>query len=93
MCQIKLKEVLREHFGRHQAAGKSTRAIVFTQWRDSVEVGCVTHFVRQQYIRVFSRVLFSKFLASCMSWGGISRPDDNDVPPCLSDFDMEVMRK
>ena len=36
--QIKLKEVLREHFARHKAGGKSTRAIVFTQFRDSVEV-------------------------------------------------------
>lgn len=36
--QIKLKEVLREHFARHAAGGKSTRAIVFTQFRDSVEV-------------------------------------------------------
>ena len=39
--QIKLKEVLREHFARHEAGGKSTRAIVFTQFRDSVEVGFV----------------------------------------------------
>lgn len=35
--QIKLKQVLREHFARHEAAGKSTRAIVFTHLRDSVE--------------------------------------------------------
>lgn len=40
--QIKLKEVLREHFARHEAAGKGTRAIVFTQFRDSVEVGLST---------------------------------------------------
>ena len=39
--QIKLKEILREHFARHEAGGKSTRAIVFTQFRDSVEVCCV----------------------------------------------------
>lgn len=38
LFQVKLKEVLREHFARHEAAGKSTRAIVFTQFRDSVEV-------------------------------------------------------
>lgn len=39
--QIKLKEVLREHFARHTAGGKSTRAIVFTQFRDSVEVSAI----------------------------------------------------
>lgn len=42
--QIKLKEVLREHFARHEAGGKSTRAIVFTQFRDSVEVGGLCFF-------------------------------------------------
>ncbi|CAM9841979.1 unnamed protein product, partial [Discosporangium mesarthrocarpum] len=34
---LKLKEVLREHFSRHEAGGSSTRAIVFTQLRDSVQ--------------------------------------------------------
>jgi ERCC4-related helicase len=34
---VKLKEVLVEHFDRHNAGGSSTRAIVFTQYRHSVE--------------------------------------------------------
>lgn len=34
---IKLVEVLVEHFERKKAVGESTRAIVFSQWRDSVE--------------------------------------------------------
>lgn len=33
---MKLREVLVEHFTRHSAAESSTRAIVFTQFRDSV---------------------------------------------------------
>ncbi|KAE9018831.1 Fanconi anemia group M protein [Phytophthora rubi] len=33
---VKLREVLLEHFQRHAAAGSSTRAIVFTQYRASV---------------------------------------------------------
>jgi ERCC4-related helicase len=34
---VKLKEVLVEHFDRHNAGDSSTRAIVFTQYRHSVE--------------------------------------------------------
>jgi len=33
---VKLVEVLTDHFSRAKAAGRSTRAIVFTQYRDSV---------------------------------------------------------
>ena len=33
----KLEEILREHFERFRAVGGSSRAIVFSQWRDSVE--------------------------------------------------------
>ncbi|CAN0501428.1 unnamed protein product, partial [Ectocarpus sp. 8 AP-2014] len=48
---IKLKEVLREHFARHEAGGKSTRAIVFTQLRDSVEE--ITEFLAgEELLRV-----------------------------------------
>ncbi|CAM9259423.1 unnamed protein product, partial [Choristocarpus tenellus] len=43
---IKLKEVLREHFARHKAGGSSTRAIVFTQFRDSVEE--ITEFLSSE---------------------------------------------
>ena len=32
-----LDEVLVEHFERAKARGESSRAIVFSQWRDSVE--------------------------------------------------------
>jgi len=33
----KLDEILKEHFERTRACGQSSRAIVFSQWRDSVE--------------------------------------------------------
>jgi Fanconi anemia group M protein len=33
---LKLDEILTEHFERARACGKSSRAIVFSQWRDSV---------------------------------------------------------
>lgn len=33
----KLDEILHEHFARAEANGESSRAIVFSQWRDSVE--------------------------------------------------------
>lgn len=33
----KLDEILNEHFQRSRALGNSSRAIVFSQWRDSVE--------------------------------------------------------
>jgi Fanconi anemia group M protein len=33
---MKLDEILTEHFERARACGNSSRAIVFTQWRDSV---------------------------------------------------------
>ena len=33
---MKLDEILKEHFARSRACGESSRAIVFSQWRDSV---------------------------------------------------------
>ena len=33
---MKLDEILKEHFARSKACGESSRAIVFSQWRDSV---------------------------------------------------------
>ncbi len=46
----KLCEILVEHFKREQSCGKSTRAIVFSQWRKSVEE-IVSVLKTQKYLK------------------------------------------